>query len=259
MTKALLMLLSMPALAFAGLDPWRIMPVGDSITVGVGHEANYRCPLAELLKINGVDYKFVGPLEDRCGNYATYKSSTIHQLAEIAAEWCSSYAPDVVTLQVGTNDLFFYRKDRSPQLGADPLGAIARLETLFNELYGGKRDLLVALSTVTQINATRCEDYDYPEAPWHPAACPPGMSENIKKFNAMLPAFVARQQAAEGRNVVLHDVNADMNWEAADYHTGGIQFSKSGYAKIARDWFSAIFRLAPSTSASALLEKGQVV
>eukprot|EP00929_Paragymnodinium_shiwhaense_P070994 TRINITY_DN3606_c0_g1_i1.p1 TRINITY_DN3606_c0_g1~~TRINITY_DN3606_c0_g1_i1.p1 ORF type:complete len:256 (+),score=19.42 TRINITY_DN3606_c0_g1_i1:106-873(+) len=255
MTKGLVILLSLPALALAGTLPWRIMPMGDSITLGAGHKdaykGGYRCPLSQLLTVNGIEHELVGSLNDRCGGYAAYKGWTIQQLAKIGRGESASLAPDVVALQAGTNDLYFYQNGPAG-VGANAISAVARLGTLINELYAGRPNVVVALSTVTEINATRCKHY--PEANWHPAACPPGMSRSIAQFNALLPSFVA-QQRAKGRHVVLHDVNAEVHWTAADYDVWGIHFSDAGYAKMAHAWLSALIPLAPS----ALSEIGQFV
>eukprot|EP00929_Paragymnodinium_shiwhaense_P020145 TRINITY_DN13522_c0_g2_i1.p1 TRINITY_DN13522_c0_g2~~TRINITY_DN13522_c0_g2_i1.p1 ORF type:complete len:257 (-),score=23.83 TRINITY_DN13522_c0_g2_i1:74-844(-) len=239
-------LLCMPAVALAGAAPWRIMPMGDSITLGVGHAGGYRCPLSQLLKARGIDHELVGPLGDQCGGHAGYNGQTIQQIAGKARSDSASFAPDVVTLQAGTNDMYFYRNGPAG-VGANATGAIARLETLLDELYAGRPKLVVALSTVTKINATRCEHY--PEAPWHPAACPPDMPSNIAQFNALLPDFVARQRDVRERNVVLHDINAEVNFTAADYFYWGIHFSQAGYSKIAQAWFSALLPLAPQETA----------
>ncbi|MCK8469047.1 SGNH/GDSL hydrolase family protein [Microbacterium sp. KSW4-16] len=98
------------------LAPLRVLPLGDSITYGVGSGAStfasgYRGPLQRLLEGSdrGYGYDFVGPY--RTGHasvdvdHAGYIGFRIDQLQVYASKWVGDARPDVVLLHIGTNDM----------------------------------------------------------------------------------------------------------------------------------------------------------
>jgi lysophospholipase L1-like esterase len=242
-----LLLFAAPARTLAA-PAWRIMPLGDSITLGVGSAGGYRCDLSEMLNGSAVAHTLVGPMSDKCGGHAGYNGNTLKQIAaNIKPAVLDVAAPDVVALMGGTNDFFFYNDhpEQKDQLGANATGALLRLEGILDELYSWKPSLVVALSTTTHINATLCSHYH--EAPWHPIDCPKDMPTNIAAFDGMLPSVVARQRAMN-RRILLHDVNAEAQWEAGDWYNWGIHFSAAGYQKMAKAWHKALLPLAPKAT-----------
>ena len=90
-------------------------------------------------------------------------------------------------------------------VGANVSEALLRLHRLLNTSFTVLPALTFLLSTVTQINATRCQGY--PHAPWHPSACPATMGASIAAFNAQLPSIVSEFRS-RGYNIRLHDVNS---------------------------------------------------
>jgi len=213
---------------------WRVMPMGDSITFGVGYSGGYRCLLGSLLGRHGI--QLVGPMHDFCGGFAGFAGKTLQQIANQSKDAMAAAHPDVVVLQAGTNDFYFKDWPAYPGLGANVSVAAERLESLLDDLYDASSNLTVALSTVTEINTTLCSTA--------PAPCPADMASNIASFNAMLPYIVAMQQA-KSRRIVLHDINAASKWAAGDNSNDGIHFSQEGYVKIARAWWSSLLPLAP--------------
>lgn len=98
------------ALASIVFSQTKIMPLGDSITKGVGSTGNdkgYRKPLWDQLKIN-YSVNFVGSLSDGSGfdpdheGHPGWKSSQI--LSNIQG-WLSASDPDMVIFHIGTNDI----------------------------------------------------------------------------------------------------------------------------------------------------------
>lgn len=221
--------------AVAPPKQWIIMPMGDSITFGQRAEASggYRCDLSGLLDGRGIPHTFVGPLTQpgSCGGHAGFCGITLDILTRRAKQYVTTYLPDVVLLQAGTND--FYLNGLGRLGGADPPTAISRMRMLLGEIYAAKPTAIVKLSTVTSINETLCNRH------W---MCPPNMPADIGSFNALLPNLVAEQKGLS-RNIDLHDVNANAQWRREDYHEYGLHFTPVGYTKIANSWLGALLPL----------------
>jgi acyl-CoA thioesterase I len=94
----------------------KILPIGDSITQGsIGHDS-YRRPLWKMIDSAGYKVDFIGSTRL---NYEGFLPSDTtfdmdheghsgfcaHQLADSLPLWLKKYAPDVVLLHAGTNDI----------------------------------------------------------------------------------------------------------------------------------------------------------
>ncbi|MGC0360678.1 lysophospholipase L1-like esterase [Streptomyces sp. SAI-124] len=94
----------------AAPTPLRLMPLGNSITWGVGSPSgnSYRSFLANKLTAEGHTLDFVG--SGRNGTMSDpdnegHSGWRIDQIAGIADSVLARYRPNVVTLEIGTNDL----------------------------------------------------------------------------------------------------------------------------------------------------------
>jgi lysophospholipase L1-like esterase len=90
--------------------PLRIMPLGDSITWGVGSAKRngYRAALYRRLTDAGLNVDFVGSMSTGTGpdpDNEGHKGWTIAQLAAGVDGWLAAYEPDVILLHIGTNDM----------------------------------------------------------------------------------------------------------------------------------------------------------
>ncbi len=92
--------------------PLRIMPLGSSSTVGAGslRTAGFRGPLEDLLARDGIAYDMVGsqrsgPLSMADPDHEGHGGWTMDRMQPDVAGWMTTEKPDVVLLQVGTNDL----------------------------------------------------------------------------------------------------------------------------------------------------------
>jgi hypothetical protein len=92
--------------------PLRIMPLGSSSTVGTGSlaTAGFRGPLETLLAADHIAYDMVGSqrsgppsLPDR--DHEGHAAWTMRRMQPFITGWVARQHPDVVLLQVGTNDL----------------------------------------------------------------------------------------------------------------------------------------------------------
>eukprot|EP00040_Diaphanoeca_grandis_P026690 m.149863 g.149863 ORF g.149863 m.149863 type:complete len:331 (+) comp30687_c0_seq1:457-1449(+) len=225
----------------------RMMPLGDSITqwqcglmnnVSTGDVASFggfRGPLFESLQRNwGSLYEFesVGG-QHGCGSHEGHSGWTCDMLADIITDSATAYKPDVVMLMCGTNDLWYRPSTKNPDKGGTAEQVVARINKILTNLFAVVPNATVLLSTVSDINATKC--LTYPQGP-----CPPSMPSDIIAVNTALPAKVVAPFTAAGHNVFLHDVNADAQWVEKDYYTWGIHRSEAGFAKMAASWEKAI-------------------
>ena len=93
-----------------GRAPLRIMPLGDSLTWGKGSSdgSGYRVDLSSWLSRAGVDTDFVGSLSNGSGPDLNHEGHPGWRIAQIDAQldiWVPAAAPDVILLDIGTNDL----------------------------------------------------------------------------------------------------------------------------------------------------------
>jgi len=216
-----------------GKNALKIMPLGDSITLGVGG-GGYRDILGSSLHSFGKPWDYVGPLWGG-GNHAGYNGATIKEITGVTKNAMSLHMPDIVLLMAGTNDFFFSHNDPDPTLGANATEAVSRMDSLLGILFSVQPACHVLLSGVTDINATRCATY--PSAPWHPPPCPKDMPQNIEMYNKLVQTLVTKYKN-EGLAIDYHDPNTECHFIDSDYYTWGIHFSKAGYKKMAASWFT---------------------
>ena len=238
----------------------RIMPVGDSITQWhCGSQARnpadpkstasfggFRGPLFQQLQAKWGENAFatVGG-EYGCGSHEGHSGWTCEDLAGIITTSAVSYSPDVVLLMCGTNDLYYRPSTLKPEKGGNVTQVLDRMTMLLASLFAVRPNATVLLSTVPEINATKCLSYGA-------GPCPPSMPTNIAAVNAALPTAVVAPLVAAGRRVFLCDVNADAHWEEADFWTWGIHRSEEGFAKMAASFLQNILaHVVPPTHSPA--------
>jgi len=122
--------ISAPAVYAA--DTVRIMPLGDSITYGMADEGGYRKYLSHFMRERGYDnLDFVGPegsnsatftyngqqvtYDDNHAGYSGYSitdlqggwSGKLNGILETmqSGDYIKKYSPDIILLQIGTNDI----------------------------------------------------------------------------------------------------------------------------------------------------------
>ncbi|MFJ9098055.1 ricin-type beta-trefoil lectin domain protein [Streptomyces sp. NPDC102405] len=199
-----------PATRAAAATPLRLMPLGDSITWGVGSPSgnSYRGFLGNKLTAEGHTLDFVG--SGRNGTMSDpdnegHSGWRIDQIAGIADSVLARYRPNVVTLEIGTNDL-----NGNYQIPT----AADRLHALIDQITRAVPDATVLVGTVI-ISTSGSEEANRPA------------------FNAKLPGIVQAEQAA-GKHVRLVDMSA---LTAADL-SDSLHPNDSGFGKMA-DAFNA--------------------
>ncbi|MFF1478443.1 ricin-type beta-trefoil lectin domain protein [Streptomyces sp. NPDC058301] len=201
-----------PSAAGAAAAPaaLRLMPLGDSITWGVGSASGngYRGFLWNRLAAEGHALDFVG--SGRNGTMSDpdnegHSGWHIDQITGIADSMLARYRPNVVTLEIGTNDL---------NGGSTAPAATDRLRALIDRITSDAPDATVLVGTLI-ISTSGTEEATRPA------------------FNAKLPEIVQAEQAA-GKHVRLVDMSALTSADLAD----PLHPNDTGYGKMA-DAFNA--------------------
>jgi lysophospholipase L1-like esterase len=205
-----------------GGTPLKIMPLGDSITDGVGFSGGYRAPLYKLLANANYNVNFVGNQNDNAPawltqpNHEGHSGYRIDQLVSGFLNWVNAIPnPDIILLLIGTND---YGQEY------DTANATNRLNQLITVITKARPNakLIVANLTVRT---------DYPDK-----------EEAIEAtFNPSVPTIVAKH-AALGRNVSFVDMHSAL--DASDLGDK-LHPNESGYNKMAAAWFNAITTVVP--------------
>jgi lysophospholipase L1-like esterase len=135
--------------------PLRVMPLGDSITWGVGSSTGngYRGPLWNQLAADGHPLDFVGTV--RGGSMSDpdnegHSGYRIDQIAALADASLTRYRPNVVTLHIGTNDL---------QGASEVNTAIARLRSLVNQITADVPDATVLVASLVVSTSSSEEQF----------------------------------------------------------------------------------------------------
>ncbi|MFJ1767404.1 FG-GAP-like repeat-containing protein [Amycolatopsis sp. NPDC088138] len=202
-----------PAASAAALGPAvRVMPLGDSITWGVGSAttSSYRAPLSRLLAAQSrYSARFVGtqasgslpgPANEGHSGY------TIDQLTAGIDGWLAFDRPDVVLLHVGINDL---------ARGIDVAGAPQRLRTLADRIFADRPG--VALLFLGLIPTT------------------PGLESATASFNSSVKAMQGSEQQA-GHRFRYVDPPALTSAEMAD----NLHPNDAGYQRMAQSLYGPL-------------------
>ena len=195
--------------------PCEILPLGDSITDGVGVSGGggYLIELFRLALMGGQEITYVGgsmngpQMVDNQPfprSHEGHSGWTISQIDGITPSYALDDGPHIVLLHIGTNDM---RGDVSMSGN--------RLGTLIDQIV---MDLPNSLLVVAKI------------IPY------PGQSSQVTTYNNAVPGVV-QMRASAGKHVILVDQFTDFpNSELAD----GVHPNTQGYARMARVWYAAI-------------------
>jgi lysophospholipase L1-like esterase len=189
----------------------RVLPFGDSITYGYqSSDGNgYRCDLQNNLAVFGFGYQFVG--SQSAGDCAQpdnegHSGWTIGQLAAIEHCTISGYQPNVVLLDIGTNDI---------NNGGAPGPAAAALESLINNILSDDSGVTVLVSSLIQT----------PNA---------AVAANMASFNQQISAWIS--SVSPGEHVMYVDQGAVQLDDLAD----GLHPNDTGYNMMAFAWTAAV-------------------
>ncbi|HEX3044976.1 MAG TPA: malectin domain-containing carbohydrate-binding protein, partial [Bacillota bacterium] len=190
--------------------PVKIMPVGDSVTAGIGSTGNgsYRTDLYKHYTNAGLSIDFVGSqssgpssLPDK--NHEGHSGWVISQIASNVNNWLNTYNPDVMLLMIGGNDTL---------QGTVPTSA---LSSLIDQITNQKPNLYLFVA-----------DYYY--------SLPSNQNyQLIVQYDAAIPGLV-QQKANAGKHVYFVKLS-DAQLSTSEY-ADGLHPTDSGYSKLATIW-----------------------
>jgi len=194
-------------------EPCKILPLGDSITDGIGFSGGYRVELfrkalTDMKTITFVGGSMNGPA--KVDNVTFPKSHeghsgwTISQIDGIVPAPALDPTPDIVLLHIGTNDM---------RGGVN--GAADRLGALIDQIITDLPDALLVVSNIIPY---------------------PSQSSQVTTYNMAVPGVVQMRITA-GKHVLYVDQFKDFpNNQLGD----GVHPNEAGYARMAGVWYTAI-------------------
>ncbi|WP_437678219.1 SGNH/GDSL hydrolase family protein [Sorangium sp. So ce131] len=194
--------------------PCKILPLGDSITFGLGFNGGYRVELFHLALEDDHEITFTGTQQMNGPtmvdgvpfprNHEGISGQTIQQIADRVPTPALREVPHIVLVHAGTNDMY-----------QTPNGAPMRLGALLDELIAEAPDALIVVSNIIPF---------------------PGAAGAVDTFNAAIPALV-EERAAAGAHIVFADQFTGFpTSELGD----GVHPNEAGYARMAGVWYDAI-------------------
>jgi lysophospholipase L1-like esterase len=214
--------------------------IGDSITFGYQSSTGggYRIKLLQDIWASNRNATFVG--DDSSGpdsldgrpfprNNEGYSGYTIDDtgppinrtgIAPLVPAALAKWAPNIVTLMIGTNDM---------GTNNDVANAPARLANLIDSILATSPN---ALLVVAQITPTGDD----------------GLNALIRTYNAAIPALVS-SRAAAGKHIIMVDMYSAFTADAAyktDYMNGSLHPNDTGYALMGDVWYAAIADYLPN-------------
>lgn len=202
-----------------------IMPLGDSITAGIGSStgAGYRLPLWNDLVSEGVHVQYVGSQQSGPATFDQanegHSGSCIDYIAASIVGWLQTYRPQVILLQIGTNDIL-HDHDPSDPLCDGAAGAPAHLSALIDQITATTPSATLIVAQVTPLGD-------------------PTLNAEIKTYNAAIPGIV-QADASRGKHVQYVDMYDAVPLAQVP---GGVHPNDQGYALMATVWNKTIMSL----------------
>ncbi len=200
-------------------EPCKILPLGDSITEGIGSDlgmgGGYRAPLFGLAVAAGKDITFIGRRTEQASfspdtvngvpfpkNHEGYSGHTIDQLMGEMNGWPFDGEPHIILLHIGTNDV-----------ARQPDGIVDRLGTALDRLLENNPQALLVVSTIIPLSFG-----------------------SVDSYNQAIPAVVQTRVEAGAHLMWVDQFTGFPTSELGD----GVHPNEAGYARMAGVWFEAI-------------------
>ena len=195
-------------------EPCRILPLGDSITFGIGYSGGYRVELFRKATADGKKITFTGSVSNgpMMVDGAPFPRSNeghsgwkIDQLLPLIPMPALQPVPHIVLLMIGTNDI---------AQNDDLSNAPRRLGGLIDKLSMNAPDALIVVAKVTPLSRSMA----------------------VQTYNAAIPPLV-EERAAAGKHVIWVDQFTGFpTSELGD----GVHPNQKGYERMAGVWYGAI-------------------
>lgn len=207
----------------------RIMPIGDSITQGMGGWHTYRCYLAEDLSEAGAMFDFVGNRNGPLGGGAALCPQAFDedheavwgfradQMLSLVADAAVDHQPHVALVHLGTNDVLQFQSNSSTR---------EELRTMITDLRSANPDIVIFLAQVIPCDPVGGGD------PSFGTRC----SLDIPNLNSEISALAASEHTAQSP-VIIVDMHSgfSLSWLRDHVHPNleGEQF-------MAARWIAAL-------------------
>ena len=249
----------------------KIMPVGDSITDGYWEQGGYRKYLSYALAQKGYDnidlvgpkgadtesFDYNGTNVEYDGNYCGYSGYAIQHMTGSEerqgiletlkdGDMIKKYSPDIVLLQIGTNDVLSAYND----------GITDRLEGLINYiLEEGREGEIVFVTTIPDIDAVEVSNWlwAYGEVKWNSSEeeFAKIVQGYVDSYNASIAELV-KTMKADGKKVMYGDIHSVVDM-AEDLYDG-VHPNESGYEKMGLYWADVLDKYLNDPSKPATAE-----
>lgn len=245
-------------------DTIKIMSIGDSITDGYGTDGSYRKFLYKNLTDSGYTIDMVGPnwswgdttyTDSETGETFTYdpahcgysgyaiqaypgRSGILETIQ--SGNYLSEYTPDIVILQIGTNDVI-------DNHDIDTAGQ--RLEDLANYILQNiSDDSALFITTIPNLDPNRSDVYSWfnnyrHSADWSTNYSDEEVAKNVQNsidnYNSQVKALVEAKQASGVSNIYYGNVNSavtDVTTQLKD----GVHPNDTGYKLMGEYWTTRI-------------------
>lgn len=194
----------------------KILPLGDSITFGIGSAGGYRVELFHLALMNMKKITFVGTSPAGANGPAMVDGQpfpnkhegtsgiTIGGLDGRVPSPALNDDPHIILLHIGTNDMYM-----------SPAGAPERLATLIDQILVDQPNALLVVSNIVPLSSG---------------------SSAVMTYNAAVPGVV-KMRADAGKHIVFVDqFEGFPTSELGD----GVHPNAAGYKRMAGKWWAAI-------------------
>jgi hypothetical protein len=198
-------------------EPCRILPLGDSLTSGIGYDGGYRVALFRLARAAGKNITFTGSLQNGpllAGGVAFprhhegHNGWTIEGVMATVPQPALKTVPQIVLLHVGTNDV--YAHESHEQMAE-------RVEQLIERLERTAPQALIAVAEIV------------PQTD-------PVLRDRSADFNAELRRRVDARRARGEHLLVVDQFSGFPTTLLSD----GVHPTPSGYEHMAEVWYAAI-------------------
>ena len=200
----------------------RIMPLGDSITRGMGGDppyTGYRDDLYWLLVNDDWDFDFVGSQSDGSGFDADHEGHGGWKAEDILANidtWLQDSAPDVILLHIGTNDI---------SSGQSNSSTIDEIEGILDRIYAYNPQITILLCKLIPRLETPANEYLQNE-----------------ELNGLIEDLYNEKKDAGYYIYLVDQFNAfkeNPDWRT-DYMIDNVHPNEDGYAVMAQTFFSVL-------------------